>query len=195
MRAGGGCFTSDGGFRAVAAVPCRNAMTPPELARDAPVANVFHPLEEDGLAILGNEADFAAAYGGHGFLGKRLHVHEPLRRDERLDDALAAVTFTQADGVRLAFDQLAGFFQRGEHASTSLEAIELGVRTGGGGHAGIFSDDFHEWQIVPLADLKIVRIVRGRNLYCASAELRIDDRIGNDRNLAAKQRKRNVFAK
>src|ERR1039458_7066725 len=46
-------------FAAVLAIPRRNAMAPPQLARDAPVVNVAHPLEIRLGVILGNELDLA----------------------------------------------------------------------------------------------------------------------------------------
>ena len=78
-----------------------NAMAPPELARDAPIADVLHPLKEDDLAIVGHKADAAAAHRFHGLFGQRLHVHEPLRRNQRLDDGLAAVALAEVDRVGL----------------------------------------------------------------------------------------------
>src|ERR1039458_7900911 len=39
------------------AVPGRDAVAPPELPRDAPVMDVFHPLQVDRLVVLRSEAD------------------------------------------------------------------------------------------------------------------------------------------
>ena len=44
-------------FLAIGAMPDGNAMAPPELARDAPVANIFDPLQQDGALIFGHDLD------------------------------------------------------------------------------------------------------------------------------------------
>src|SRR5215472_8396882 len=48
---------------AVRAMPDRNAMAPPELARDAPVANVFEPLQQNRALIVGHDFDEAIEHG------------------------------------------------------------------------------------------------------------------------------------
>ena len=65
-------------------------MSPPELTADAPVADVFHPVEVDALVAVGNEADFALLHHIYGGLGERLHVHEPLFGEKRLDHLFGA---------------------------------------------------------------------------------------------------------
>src|ERR1019366_5836485 len=92
-------------FAAVLAVPRRNAMAPPQLARDAPIVNVAHPLEISLGVILGNELDLPVFDRFDGAIGERLNLHEPLRREPRLDDGLAAIALAQRDNVILRADQ------------------------------------------------------------------------------------------
>ena len=71
-------------------------MAPPELARDAPVVDVLHPVEIGLLVHLRREPDglFAVGVGldgGNRLVGQRLNLDEPLRRQPRLDHGLAAV--------------------------------------------------------------------------------------------------------
>src|SRR5580692_5049223 len=81
------------------AVPCGDAMAPPELARDAPVVDVGHPLEVDLFVHLGGEVDrgFFAVDGLDGFDGVLcdgfaagvwgfVDGEEPLEREARFDD-------------------------------------------------------------------------------------------------------------
>ena len=72
-------------FLAVGAMPDGDAMAPPELARDAPVANIVEPVEQDGALIIGDDFDQPVEDGFFRGLGERLHFHEPLRGDARLD--------------------------------------------------------------------------------------------------------------
>ena len=77
-------------------------MAPPELARDAPVADVLHPVEERLVPVVGDELDAAFVHRVHGFVGQRLGFHEPLRGDQRLHDGAAAIAL--ADGQRVRLD-------------------------------------------------------------------------------------------
>src|SRR5208337_1646823 len=102
MGAGRWVDASDGDLAALGAMPCGDAMAPPELARDAPVVNVLHPLEVGFLVHLRREADVFLADGCFGFVCQRLNLDEPLRREARLDNRFAAVAM--ADVVDVVFD-------------------------------------------------------------------------------------------
>src|SRR5579884_762564 len=99
MCAGGWRLARHRDLAAIAAVPRGNTMSPPQLARDAPVVNVLHPVQVDGLVIVGREADVSLRDRFRGGLrhahaaGARLLVDgdEPLRGEPRLDHGLAAV--------------------------------------------------------------------------------------------------------
>ena len=73
-------------FLAIGAMPDGNAMAPPELARDAPVANIFEPVRAEWCADFrgplrsGRRARLACAGSASGFI-----LHEPLRGNARLD--------------------------------------------------------------------------------------------------------------
>ena len=67
-----------GDVGAGAAVPGRDAVAPPQLARDAPVADVAHPVEVGLRPALGDELGLALLDRLDGRLGQRLHLHEPL---------------------------------------------------------------------------------------------------------------------
>ena len=70
-------------------------MSPPQLPRDTPVVNVAHPLEVGLGVILGDELDLALLDDFDGAVGQRLNLHEPLGREPRLHDGLAAVALAQ----------------------------------------------------------------------------------------------------
>ena len=77
-------------------------MAPPELARDAPVVDVLHPVEVGLGPRLRDDARGAALHRRERRLGERLHLHEPLRREHRLDDRLAALAAADGHDVLLA---------------------------------------------------------------------------------------------
>ena len=81
-------------------------MAPPELTGDAPVVDVFHPVEVGLREALGDELDRAVLDDADGFLGQGLHLDEPLRGDERLDIVMAAVAGADVVGIGLGLDQI-----------------------------------------------------------------------------------------
>ena len=72
-------------------VPDGKLMPPPDLARDVPVADVFEPVLVDAAVAFGDEANAAVAIGFQRRLRQRLHLDEPLQREQRLDDVAAAI--------------------------------------------------------------------------------------------------------
>ncbi len=79
------------------------------------------------------------------------------------------------------------------HGFASLKAIQSCHRPPVGIKAAIFIEDVDKRQIVALANLKVVRIVGGRNLDAARAKRRIDIAIGNNRNQAILNRQFNLL--
>ncbi len=80
-------------------------MAPPELARDAPVADVVHPLVVGLDPVGGDELDAAVFDGCDGLFGERLGLDEPLLGNQRLDHGLAAIAFAEAELVGLDLDE------------------------------------------------------------------------------------------
>src|SRR5262249_60820011 len=69
---------------AVGAVPDRDPLTPPDLARDAPVADVLHPVEVDAREPFGREADATLLDRGYPGRGELPPPHSPLRPPQPL---------------------------------------------------------------------------------------------------------------
>ena len=190
-----GVLAGDGLLAAVGAVPDRDAVSPPELARDAPVLDVLQPVVVDLGEALGHDADAPVAHGRQGGVGQRLDAHEPLRGDHRLDDLAAA--------LRARHGQLVGLFAEhqpgGAHIFPELlaafEAVQAGVGPAVGVDARRFVQHGDDRQAVALADLEVVRVVPGRDLERPGAELAVDVFIGDDRDGAVEHRARSPGAR
>ena len=163
-------------------------MAPPELARDAPVADVVHPLVVSLGPVGGDEFDAAVLHHFDGLFGQRLRLDEPLRGDQRLDRRLAALARAEAERVVFHLDQRADFFERGDHLLAGFEAVETGVGAGGGGHLAVLVDDLDLRQIVAAAGFEIVEVVRGRDLHHAGAEFGVGEIVEDDGDLAIHER-------
>ena len=74
-------------------------MPPPQLARDAPIVDVVHPVQVNLTIVLRVDRDLAALHGLDRAPRHRLNLDEPLRRKSRLNHRATAVTLAEGDGV------------------------------------------------------------------------------------------------
>ena len=161
----------------VAAVPHRDAVPPPQLARDVPVAQPLQPLHVGVDPARRPEGDAAV----HGSLSGRplqlLHGHEPLLAgDPRLDLRVASIAVPHAVHVRpLDVHDLAHLAQALEHPGPrrvpiqTPELLGCGVRD-----LGLGRQDVAERQPLSLPDLEVGGVVRRRELDSARPEARVD---------------------
>src|SRR5208337_1501473 len=101
FRATGRSLAGDNHFLAAITRPRRNAMSPPQLARDAPVVDIVHPVQINLAVVVRDDGNLAALDSLLGAIGQRLDLDEPLLRQPRLDDGSTAVAL--ADGERVVF--------------------------------------------------------------------------------------------
>ncbi len=187
---------------AVLAIPGGDLVAPPELARDAPVLDVLHPLVPRVDPLVRHEAHLASVDGRHGLLGDgatiapRLgHGHEPLVGEHRLDDLAGAPAARHHQLVLLGLDQQAQGLEIGHHALASLEAVQPAVgRRRVVVDRGVECEHADHRQAVALADRVVVVVVRRRHLDHAGAEFAVHVAVGDDRDCAAAQRQRDLPA-
>jgi len=163
-------------------------VAPPELARNAPVADVFHPVQVDFLLVLGNDRNQPFAHHANGRLGQRFHPAEPLGRNPRLDVGFAAVANPDGVGVIGYFFEQPLFFQVFDDPLARLEAAKPRVGTRVLVHPAVIGHDVDFRQMMPPAEFKVVRVVRRSDLHRPRPEFAVDKLVGNDRNLAVHQR-------
>src|SRR5688572_3461642 len=77
-------------------------MTPPELPGNGPIVDVLHPVEVNAKKSVGNKRHLTRLGRFDRRFGKRLHTHEPLLANDRLDDR--ATSIAVADSVSVWFD-------------------------------------------------------------------------------------------
>ena len=180
-------------------MPDRYPVAPPQLPRNAPVANVLEPLQQNRPLVVRHHFNFRrrTKFTGHRFLrfvGQRFHFHEPLGRKPRLHDRFATVA--GAHVVRVLGDLLhqAEFFQICNHPRARHEPLQARIFPGVGVHVRIVGHHVDFRQMVPLAHFEIVGVVRGSNLHHARAEFAVDVRIRNHRNFPVHQRQHHRLA-
>ena len=104
----GFALAAGGELMAVGAVPDGDAVSPPELAADAPVADVFHPVVVVAFEAFGHNFDATVLDGGDGGFGEGLGFDEPLGAEERFDDGVAALAVADFVDVGYFADDEAG---------------------------------------------------------------------------------------
>ena len=181
-------FIDAGHVAAFLAREYRNAVAPPELARDAPVAHALQPGEVGLLRRARNELDPPVPHGLDRLFGQRAHLHEPLLGDERLDDAARAIAM--ADGVSMGLDFLdqPGRFHVLDDAPPRLGDLQPGVLPRVIVEPPIGKKNVDELQLVALTHRIVVGIVRRSYFDHPRAELGAHKRIGDNGNLAVHER-------
>ena len=138
---------------------------------------------------LGEQPDAAVLYCLQRRSGERRDLDEPLVGESRFHHRVATVAVTYSMLMRLFEDEEPVSAQLGDDASTRLIAIEAAQRSRNPsrsihalihGRVGCHHDG--HGQTMPLRDVKVVGVVRGRDFERPRAECAIDVRIGNDRN-------------
>src|SRR2546426_2112 len=174
-------------------MPGRNPVPPPQLPRNAPVMDVVHPVQVNLLVVFRNDRDLTVLHHFRCVLCQRLDFAEPLRRKPRLDHRPAAVAFSQRNRVIFFPDQEPLRAQILQHALARFETIQPRISARILIHTGVLVHHIDLRQVMPQPGLKIIGIVRRRDLHRARPELRLREVIGNDRNLAVHQRQQNFF--
>ena len=170
-------------------VPGRYAVSPPELAADAPVLDVVHPFKVRLGPVLGNELDLAGLNRLNCRFRQWLDLHVPLVGQVGLDHRVRAVAARNL--YRVVFDRLqkSEFFEFLYDPGASIKAIKTTITFG---HVVVercvVGQDVVHIEIVSLADLVVIEVVCGRDFYAARAELRVDVVVGNDRDTAPDDR-------
>ena len=102
-------------------------MSPPQLARNAPVINVLHPVQINLPVVFRNDRDLAALDRRNRAVGQRLDLDEPLLGEPRFNHRSAAVALAQSKSMVLLAHQKSLLLQIGQHTLARFVAIKPGV--------------------------------------------------------------------
>ena len=151
-------------------------MAPPQLARDAPVADVLEPAEPRLLVLVGVDLEVAVAHRVGRSLRHPAAVDPPLRLEHRLDDVAGARALAEPHLVgRLAAVE-AERLEPLEHLDARVEAHHPRELAAVVRHLAVLGEDRHLLEPVPAAAEEIVRVVRRRHLHRAGPEAHVDER-------------------
>ncbi|MPM74158.1 hypothetical protein SDC9_121143 [bioreactor metagenome] len=174
-------------FAAVVTVEGRNAMAPPKLPRNAPVAHVFHPVKIGAGKAGGHELDVARPHRLNGRLGQWLHFDKPLLRRHGLNVGGAAVAGTDVVGELFDFEEITLRFKVCHNGFAGLVAVHADVFAGILRHVAVLVNDLNEFKAVAHAHLKVIGIVGRGDFDAAGAKLPLDIVVSENRNFAPDQ--------
>ena len=160
-------------------------MTPPQLPGDVPVPDILHPVLERRAPALGHDLKLVVAVRREHGRRERLHFHEPLIGEARLDDGVTAVAV--ADRMPVRFDPLqqTALLEHIHDAFARVESVQVGEGLGdarGVLHARVFGHHQRHLELVAQADLEVRRVVGRRDLHEPGPECRIDRLVRDDGN-------------
>ena len=178
----GGVLPGDGHVAAVGAVPGRDLVAPPQLAGDAPVAHVVHPVQIGLAEAVGDEAHFAVLHDTDGLLCQGRHLHEPLGGGDGLHVGAAAVAGAHVVHVVLRLHQISSCFQIGQDDLPGLIAVQT-VVPAAVDDVRVVVQDQDLLQTVAQADLEVVGVMAGGHLHAAGAEFHVHVLVGHDGDL------------
>jgi len=192
--AGGRVFHGDSDLAAVIAEPGRNAVPPPDLARDTPVADILHPVVVGIFPLFRQDTGFSFFYRFKCSLCQRADFHIPLQRQIRLNNGLAAIAAADRHGVVLDLVKQPCFLQFVDDAGTGGKPVHpLILVTGRIDDTGFVQYiDFVE--TVAQTDLKVVEVMGRGDFDHAGSELAFHIFVRNNRNFAVDQRQDHLFA-
>ena len=184
---------------AVFVVPSGYLVAPPELAADAPIGDVVHPLVVGVDPVLGHKLHLARlhrvnrflrdAFAGGVLRADLVHGDKPLVGQHGFHHLAGAGTNGQHHFVRLDLQHQTHGFQVGVDSFARNKTIQALV----GGRAvlvdlGVQGEDGDQRQVVALCTSVVIEIVGAGDLDATRAEFAVHKIIGNDGDLAVAQR-------
>ena len=128
MGAGLGVINGHGELVAVTTIPDRDPVPPPELAADAPVADVLQPVEVDLGEALRDDPYPLIDHGVDCRNSQGSDLNEPLLADPWFDHGIAAAAVPHGVVMGLHLNQKTFLLQVGENTLAAGEAVEPGIR-------------------------------------------------------------------
>ena len=183
---------------AVFVVPGGYLVAPPQLAADAPVLDVVHPLVVGVDPVLRYESHFARLHSVDGFLGNGFagsvlvthlgHGHKPLVGQHGFDHLAGAGANRQHQLVRFDLQQKALRVQIGQQRLAGHKPVQALVgQWSVVVDLGVQGEDRDQRQVMPLGAGIVVKVVGAGDLDATRAKGAVYKVVGNDGDLAVAQ--------
>ena len=181
-------------FFSFAKEPCRDLVAPPQLAADAPILDVLHPVTIAVLELGRVELHGVVHHRLQGRLRQFFHRQEPLQRQARLDHGVGAFAAPHLVGVVLHLDQVSKSVQLFRKILPALKPVHAFVGTRLRRHGAVRIDRIDGREAVLLAKVVVVGVVGGCHLQAPRPKLDVDVVVRNDGHLSVHHRHDGLFA-
>ena len=149
-------------------------MAPPELAADAPVLDVLHPVAVGILELRRVQTDLVVHHRIEGGLSEAIHLEEPLHRELRLNGYEGTLGVTYLIGVVLDLLHQTSSDEVSLDLLTHVEAVHASVGTAMLIECAVVVEDIDGLELVLLTEHIVIDVVRRRDLQTARTELDVD---------------------
>ena len=166
----------------------RDAMPPPQLATDAPILHVLHPVAVGVLELRRVETDLVVHHRIECRLSQTVHFQEPLHGELRLDGHIGALGEAHLVRVILCFFEQSGGIKVADDLLADGKAIHADIELARRSNGAIVVKDVDGGEVVFLAQHVVVYVVRGGDLEAACAELNVDIIVLDDGDLPPHER-------
>ena len=157
-------------------------MPPPQLAGDAPVLDVFHPMPVGVLEFFWDELDFVGLHRVQGRLGQFRHADPPLQRQAGFHHRSGAFGRSNRRGVLFHLGQQALGFQIRRHLFPGGKPVHAGVLQPVRAERAVFVQYVQGFQAVLLANGKVVPVVCRGHFEATGTKVQRHVLVGNDGN-------------
>ena len=173
----------------------RDAVTPPELARDTPILNVLQPVAVCCYVLCRVELDLALEHRRQSDVCEVLHREEPLLAEARLYGCvLVALRVAHLVVVVLNLLYQSGSLQVLYNLLAHVHAIHAYIHARSLRDSAVRVEDIDSLEVVRLAECVVVHVVSWSNLQTARTELDIYVAVLDNRDNAVHQRYNHLVA-
>ena len=173
----------------------RNTVSPPELAADAPVLDVFEPVAIGCDVLCRVELQFAFEYWGQCYVGHMLHGKEPLLAEAWFDGCVL-VAFAIAHLVVVVFNffEQTCFLQVFCYLFAYIHTVHSYIKRTLVGDGAVGVEDVDGFEVVRLAKLIVVDVVGWCYFEATCSEFDVNVTVFDDGNDATHQRHDNLVS-
>ena len=168
-------------------------MSPPQLAADTPVLDIFQPVLVRVLIFGRIELQFIIHYRRQSHVGKVLHLQEPLHGKLRFDGHIGTFGETYLVGIGFHFLQQTGSSQVLLNLLAHIETVHTDIQAGSFTKRSVIIEDVDARQIVLLTQHVVVHIVGRSYLQTTGTELYIYVIVLDNRNNTSYQRNNHLL--
>ena len=175
-------FLGHNDFITIIAIPNGQAVTPPKLTGNTPVADVFHPVIIGFFKPFGNNVGLFGTNRFNGRFCQGFHFHKPLVRNPRFHGGVATIAFPNVVLVGFHFQKEAACFQIFHNRFSGFKTVHTHIFTAVFVYGCRFIKNIDHRQVMTKTNFKVVGVMSGGDFNSPCTEFGVNVGIGNNGN-------------